>query len=92
LTKGLVTVLVLDVVVVVVVASCVLPREKRAATRVRGEEAAGRDALAVLASKATRRTRKGKEWRVVRLCLGVVVVEDMQGEEEDAAPAAAAVG
>ena len=70
---------------VLVAVSCVWLREKRAATRVRGEAAAGREAVEVLASKATRRTRKGVEL----LRLGVVVVEeDVQGEE-DAAPASA---
>jgi hypothetical protein len=50
---------------------------------VREEAAAGRDAVTVLASNATRSTRKGKDWRVVLLRLGVV------WGEEDAAPAAA---
>jgi hypothetical protein len=82
LTKGLVIVLD-DVVLVALSWALVVLREKRAAARVREEAAAGRDAVTVLASNATRSTRKGKDRRVVLLRLGVV------WGEEDAAPAAA---
>jgi hypothetical protein len=76
--------------VVLVAASCVLPRAKRAAARVRGEVVAERDALAALDSDATRSTRrKAEAWGKEFLRLGIEVVEHVQ-EEKDAAPAIAA--